>query len=54
MSGVVRIYEQGTSTSPGDEITNQPFDVFANDWHDIELDEPVSILVMKIFGCLLR
>jgi len=44
MTGNVKIYGEGTSTTPGDIITTQPFEVTANTWHDIELDDPVPIV----------
>ena len=43
MNGVVKIYEQGTSTTPGDLITEQAFSCYEADWHEIPLDEPVEI-----------
>jgi hypothetical protein len=43
MSGNVKIYAQGTSTTPGDLITTQPFTCYEADWHEIPLDEPVAI-----------
>jgi hypothetical protein len=43
MSGVIKIYEQGTSTSPGDLITEQAFDAYEADWHEIPLDDFVPI-----------
>ena len=43
MSGKVKIYEQGTSTSPGDLITEQLFTCYEADWHEIPLDELVYI-----------
>ena len=43
MSGRVIIYGQGTSTHPGDMITEQPFSCYEADWHEIPLDELVPI-----------
>ena len=43
MDGIIKIFEQGTSTNPGDLITEEPFSCYEADWHDIELDYPVLI-----------
>jgi hypothetical protein len=43
MDGKIRIYGQGTSTSPGSLITEEPFSCYEADWHDIKLDSPVLI-----------
>jgi hypothetical protein len=43
MNGNVIIYEAGTSTTPGAEITRQAFSTYEIDWHEVPLDEPVDI-----------
>jgi hypothetical protein len=43
MDGTVKIYEEGSSSSAGDLITEEDFHAFENDWTDIELSEPVTI-----------
>jgi hypothetical protein len=43
MTGKIKIYEQGTSTHPGDLITEEPFECYKNTWHDIKMSEPVPI-----------
>jgi hypothetical protein len=43
MKGTIKIYAEGTSDYPGKLITEEPFDCYETDWHDIELSEPVVI-----------
>jgi len=43
MNGRVIIYGQGTSTTPGAQITEQAFSCYEADWHEVPLDEPVEI-----------
>jgi len=42
-SGTIKIYDAGTSTSPGGLITSEPFTVPSVGWFDIPLSNPVSI-----------
>jgi len=43
MKGSIKIYEEGTSTTPGSLITSEPFEVTDIGWFDVELLEPVLI-----------
>jgi len=43
MSGKIKIYKEGSSTHPGDLITEEPFECYDADWHEIKLSEPVEI-----------
>jgi len=43
MYGKIKIYDEGTSKHPGDLITEEPFECYENDWHEVELSEPVYI-----------
>ncbi|UCF49599.1 MAG: hypothetical protein JSU91_07565, partial [Thermoplasmatales archaeon] len=43
MSGKIKIYKEGTATHPGDIITEEQFECFDSDWHEIVLSEPVEI-----------
>jgi len=42
MDGVMRIYGAGTSTSPGEVLSEEPFHVSGNDWHEVALTSPVK------------
>jgi hypothetical protein len=42
-SGTIKIYDAGTSTSPGGLITSEPFTVPSVGWFEIPLSNPVSI-----------
>jgi len=43
MTGKIKIYKEGTPTSPGDLITEEPFECYDAGWHEIFLSEPVEI-----------
>jgi hypothetical protein len=43
MNGRVIIYDQGTSTTPGEMLYEQDFSITPHGWHDIILTEPVDI-----------
>jgi hypothetical protein len=46
-SGTIKIYDEGTSTSPGGLITSESFNVPSAGWFEIPLSNPVSIDVSK-------
>ena len=43
MEGKVKIYGEGTSSTPGDLITKEPFECYETDWHEIVLSKSVPI-----------
>jgi hypothetical protein len=42
MDGVMRIYGAGSSSSPGEILSEEPFHVSGNDWHEVALSQPVK------------
>ena len=46
-SGDLKIYDQGTDTSPGNLITSEPYNVSGKGWRRINLTNPVPLNVTK-------
>jgi hypothetical protein len=42
MDGVMRIYGEGSTSSPGDILSEEPFSIDGNDWHEVLLSAPVK------------
>ena len=46
-SGDLKIYDEGTDTSPGNLITSEPYNVSGKGWRRINLTNPVPLNVTK-------
>lgn len=45
--GSLKIYDEGTDTSPGDLITSEPYNVSGHGWKRINLTDPVPLNITK-------